>query len=153
LSAYPSQFSAGLLQPTPRPAANPKTLVINAEIPYGSTEADLGKIGEFLFTASCVEISGQSVQMILFAVNNTNELLFIYEHDGTLHDIAPGFPMGLWGATVVVPEIVVTRSGDGALPLATQELSNFYDFELIAAALDGSNCRFVGEVTLFVGGK
>jgi hypothetical protein len=27
----------------------PKTLVINAEVPYG-TEKDLGKLGEFLFT-------------------------------------------------------------------------------------------------------
>jgi hypothetical protein len=90
--------------------------------------------------------------MRLDAVNNTDALLLIYERDGTLHDIASGFPLILWEPAVVVPEIVVTRSGDGALPLP-QVLSNFYDFELIAAALDGSNCRFVGEVTLFVGGK
>jgi hypothetical protein len=123
-------------------------LAINAEAPI-NTEVDLGELGEFVFTARCSPLSGGRVLIRFDAVNNTDGLLLIYERDGTLHDIASGFPLVLWAPEIIPPEVPATRSGEGALPIATQEGRNVYDFELAAAVLDGSTCRFVGEVALF----
>jgi hypothetical protein len=125
-------------------------LVINSEAPIG-TEMDLGELGEFVFTARCSVVSGGQLHIRFDAVNNTDNVLLIYERDGTLHDIASGFPLILWEPVVTPPELVAIRSGEGALPIATQDGGNVYDIELVAAALDGSTCHFVGELALFVG--
>jgi hypothetical protein len=135
--------SSAHAKPPPRP------LVVNKEVPVGA-EVDLGKLGEFVFTASCTA-QGGGIFFLVAAVNNTPELLLIYERDGTLHDIASRFPLDLWGGTVVPPEISVTRDGAAGFPLATQEQRNVYSFELTAAVLDGSACRFTGRVEMFVG--
>ena len=92
-------------------------LVINAEAPIG-TEVDLGDLGEFVFTARCSAVSSGQVHIRFDAVNTTADVLLIYERDGTLHDIASGFPLILWEPVVTPPELVATRSGEGALPIA-----------------------------------